>query len=72
VTATLSGLLRNGSPQATLAADVMVNHHLFFADLVLRDERDRVLPACNTDIRRSAPAARNGQPVLVRACLPRN
>ena len=35
-----------------LAADVVVvNHHLFFADLVLRDEGvTELLPACNTVI----------------------
>ena len=35
-----------------LAADVVVvNHHLFFADLVLRDEgAAELLPACNTVI----------------------
>ena len=38
--------------EAALAADVVVvNHHLFFADLVLRDEgAAELLPACNTVI----------------------
>ena len=52
-----------------LAADVVVvNHHLFFADVVLRDEGvAELLPACNTrDLRRGAPAARDRAPVLRR------
>ena len=52
-----------------LAADVVVvNHHLFFADLVLRDEGvSELLPACNTiDLRRGAPAAGDRGSVLRR------
>ena len=70
-------LLRDeGAQRNALAADVVVvNHHLFFADVVLRDEGvAELLPACNTrDLRRGAPAAGDGAHVLRRdACRPRS
>ncbi len=48
----LQGLLRDARAQEALAADVVVvNHHLFFADVALRDEGiSELLPACNTVI----------------------
>ena len=56
--------------KAALEADVVVvNHHLFFADVMLRDEGlAELLPACNTvDPRRGAPAAGHRDAVLRRA-----
>ena len=56
--------------KAALEADVVVvNHHLFFADVMLRDEGlAELLPACNTrDPRRGAPAAGHRHAVLWRS-----
>jgi ATP-dependent DNA helicase DinG len=46
------GLLRAGGAADALAADVVVvNHHLFFADVMLKDEgMGELLPACNAVI----------------------
>jgi ATP-dependent DNA helicase DinG len=46
------GLLRLAARQDALVADVVVvNHHLFFADVMLKDEgMGELLPACNTII----------------------
>ena len=69
-------VLRDEGAQAGAAADVVVvNHHLFFADVVLRDEGRRRAAARvqHGDLRRGAPAAGHGEPVLRRAaCRPRS
>jgi ATP-dependent DNA helicase DinG len=63
--ATSSASVMKARKRAAAADVIVVNHHLFFADVALRDEGAAdLLPRRHGDLRRGAPPARPGAPLL--------